>query len=149
MDVGIYSQIALGLPLTAMQASSRHPSHRVRRGLLGHSSICVSFRIVCHTGACRATDLLPNKVASYSCLLDLSSPGKFQVGLPRASKAHGRSALAFFFFPARPQIRFRRPPRLLRSGFHFQQQTFTWRLESHCPLCPMRMRMALSQVSTA
>jgi hypothetical protein len=41
----------------------------------------------------------PNKVAGrHSRLLDLSSPGKFQVGLPRASKAHGRSALAFFFF---------------------------------------------------
>src|SRR5271155_3985454 len=148
MDVGIYSQIALGLPLTAMQASSRHPSHRVRRGLLSHSSICVSFRIVCHTEACRATDLLPNKEAgSYSCLLDLSIPGIFQVGLPRASKAHGRSALAFFFFsgPSTNQVSKTTPT----SGFHFKQQTFTWRLESHCPLCPMRMRMALSQASTA
>ena len=114
MDVGIYSQIALGLPLTAMQASSRHPSHRVRRGLLSHSSICVSFRIVCHTEACRATDLLPNKVAgSYSCLLDLSIPGIFQVGLPRASKAHGRSALAFFFFRPVNKSGFEDRPRLV------------------------------------
>jgi len=102
MDVEIYSQVALGLPLTAMQASSRHPSHRARRGLLSHSSICVSFLIVCHTRTCRATDSLPNKVAGrYYVFSTLSSPGKFQVGLPRASqKAHGRSALAFFFFPS-------------------------------------------------
>jgi hypothetical protein len=108
MDIGIYSQIALGLPLTAMQASSRHPSHRVRRGFLGHSSICVSFRIVVQQICCQI-----RWPGSYSCLLDLSSPGKFQVGLPRASKAHGRSALAFFFFRPVNKSGFEDRPRLV------------------------------------
>jgi len=144
MDVGIYSQIALGLPLTTMQASSRHPSHRARRGLLGHPSICVSFRIVCHIGACRVTDLLPNKVAgSIHVFSTLSSPGKFQSGTS----------------PALPRLTVDRPWRFSFSGpinksgfrlvaFYLEQQTFTWRWRVICPLCPMRMRMALSQAST-
>lgn len=108
MDVEIYSQIALGLPLTTMQASSRHPSHRARRCLLGHSSICVSFRIVCHPGACRATDLLPNKVAgSIHVFSTLFSPGNFQVGTsPALPRLTVDRPWRFSFSRARQQIRF-------------------------------------------
>jgi hypothetical protein len=82
-----------------MQTGSRYPSHRVGRGLFGHSSTCNSFHNIPRAGILASNDLANRPAAIYSSRRS-SHPGKCQTktNFPAQPRNEIDWALGIFLF---------------------------------------------------